>query len=244
MIIGKQKSLAEIRDILAPYHKVLVLGCGTCTTICFAGGEREVAILASALRLGDKKNGVERQIDEFTVQRQCEWEFLDEAADRIKNADATLSLACGVGCQGIAERFPKAVSLPGVDTYFKGIPQEMGVWSSRCLGCGSCVLALTGGICPITRCAKSMLNGPCGGSSKGRCEVQPDRPCGWQLIYDKLANLGKLDTLEEVRPPKDWSTSHSGGPHTIVRPDLRLPDAAASSKVTDTTIKEVKRFSK
>lgn len=235
MIVGRQKSLQAIKEILAPYKKVLILGCGTCTTICFAGGEREVARLASSLRIADRKEGKQREFLEFTIQRQCEWEFLDEAADKIKSADATLSLACGVGVQGIAERFPKAISLPGVDTFFKGIPEEMGVWTSRCLGCGNCILALTGGVCPITRCAKSMLNGPCGGSSKGRCEVQPDRPCGWQLIYDRLTSIGQLKTLEEIQPPKDWSTSHSGGPHTLIRPDLRLPAAVAASRATDTT---------
>lgn len=217
MIVGQQKPLEEIEQSIAPYKKVLVLGCGTCVTICFAGGEKEVAILASMLRMKDSMAGQNRDIVEHTVKRQCEWEYLDEAADQIKGADCVLSLGCGVGVQAIAERFPDILVLPGLNTSFLGLPQEAGVWSERCAACGNCILEYTAGICPFARCAKGLLNGPCGGSVKGRCEISPQVPCAWQLIIERLSRLGLLDRLEEIVPPRDWRTSFAGGPRRIER---------------------------
>jgi len=216
MIITNQKPLEEIRKMLAGYGKILILGCGTCSTVCFAGGEREVAILASSLRMAEKIDGKEKTFLEHTVKRQCDWEFLDEIAEKIKEADVILSLSCGVGVQAIAERFPNSRVLPGINTCFLGLTAEPGIWSERCDACGNCLVHETGGICPIARCAKGLFNGPCGGSVEGKCEISPDVPCAWQLIIDHLAALGQLDKLEEIQPPKDWSTSHSGGPRKIV----------------------------
>lgn len=226
MIKAEQKPLAEIREMLTPYKKVLVLGCGTCTTICFAGGEKEVTTLASALRLKERREGREKLFLEHVVKRQCEQEFLEEMADKLSEADVVLSLACAIGVQAVAEHFPKAHVVPGLNTSFLGLIGEPGVWSEVCVACGDCVLGLTGGICPIARCAKSLLNGPCGGSVKGRCEISPDTPCAWQLIYDRLAALGLLHLMEEIRPAKDWSTSHSRGPRKIVREDLKIEKQA------------------
>ena len=224
MIKGKQKELAEIGRMIAPYQRVLILGCGTCVTICFAGGEKEVATLASSLRLkGQQEKGqAKKQFTEHTVKRQCEWEFLDEITPLIRKADAVLSLACGVGVQALAERFPDKPSLPGLDTCFMGLNQEPGLFSERCLACGDCILDITAGICPITRCAKSLFNGPCGGSVGGKCELSADTPCAWQLIYDKLESQGLLSRLDELQPIRDWSSSHAGGPRRIVREDLRI----------------------
>ena len=218
MIITKQKPLEEIRKMLAGYDKILILGCGTCSTVCFAGGEREVAILASSLRMAEKIDDKEKTFFEHTVKRQCDWEFLDEIAEKIKEADVILSLSCGVGVQAIAERFPNSRVLPGIDTCFLGLTAEPGIWSERCDACGHCLVHETGGICPIARCAKGLFNGPCGGSVEGKCEISPDVPCAWQLIIDHLAALGQLDKLETIQPPKDWRTSHSGGPRKIVSP--------------------------
>jgi ferredoxin len=223
MIVAEQKSLEEIKAMLAPYERVLILGCGTCVTVCFAGGEKEVGILASALRMATRIDGDPKVVDEATVQRQCEWEYLDTIKDRIGEYDVILSLACGIGVQALVERFPQARVLPGLNTTFLGLPVEQGLWSERCAACGDCILDKTGGICPIARCAKQLLNGPCGGSQNGKCEVNPDLDCAWQLIYDRLKALGQLDLLLEITPPKDWSTSRDGGPRKIVREDLRLP---------------------
>ena len=225
MIVAEQKPLDEIKELVSHFNKVLVLGCGTCVTVCFAGGEKEVGVLASSLRMATRIDGKEIEFLEATVQRQCEWEYLDEIADQIAENDVVLSLGCGIGVQAIAEHFPEAWVVPGLNTSFLGLPTEQGVWAERCAACGDCILGLTGGICPIARCSKSLLNGPCGGSEAGHCEINPDVPCAWQLIVDRLSSMGKLDLLLELQPPKNWRTSRDGGPRKIVRQDLRLvPD--------------------
>ncbi|MGB7118057.1 MAG: methylenetetrahydrofolate reductase C-terminal domain-containing protein [Anaerolineales bacterium] len=222
MIIAEQKSLDEIKTLIGNYEKVLVLGCGTCVTVCFAGGEREAAIMASSLRMATKLEGKSKAISDITVQRQCEWEYLDQVAEQIGEADVVLSLGCGIGVQAIAEHFPNTWVVPGLNTSFLGLPSEQGVWEERCAACGDCILGLTGGICPIARCSKTLLNGPCGGSEDGHCEIDPEIPCAWQLIYDRLSSLDKLDVLLDLQPPKNWKTSRDGGPRKIVREDLRL----------------------
>jgi ferredoxin len=222
MITGEQKPLEEIQALLGDAEKVLVVGCGTCVTVCFAGGSREAQILSASLRMASKLNGHPQDVTDVTVQRQCEWEYLDEIEKEIAEADIVLSLGCGIGVQAIAEHFPDTWVVPGLNTTFLGIPQEQGVWEERCAACGDCILGLTGGICPIARCSKSLLNGPCGGSEDGHCEIDPEVPCAWQLIYDRLTRMGKEDTLLELQPPKNWQVSRDGGPRKIIREDLRL----------------------
>lgn len=222
MITAEQKPLEEIKQMLAPYEKVLVLGCGTCVTVCFAGGEKEVGILASSLRMATRLDGDPKEVLEATVQRQCEYEYNEEVADQLRDADAVLSLACGIGVQTLNEQFPDVIALPGVNTTFLGQPTEQGVWAERCQACGNCLLDRTGGICPIARCSKTLLNGPCGGSQNGKCEINAEIDCAWQLIYDRLQALDRLQWVLEMEPAKDWSTSRHGGPRQIVREDLRL----------------------
>lgn len=222
MIIAEQKSLQELRNLIGSAEKVLVVGCGTCVTVCFAGGAREAAIIASSLRMSTKLDGDFKSITDITVQRQCEWEYLDQIAGQIAEADVVLSLGCGIGVQAIAEHFPQTWVVPGLNTAFLGLPTEQGVWAERCAACGDCILGLTGGICPIARCSKSLLNGPCGGSEDGHCEINADVPCAWQLIYDRLKNMDRLDMLLEIQMPKKWRTSRDGGPRKITREDLRL----------------------
>ena len=223
MIVAEQKPLAEIKEMLNGRQKVLVVGCGTCVTVCFAGGEKEVGILASALRMATRLDGNGIDFDEVTVQRQCEWEYIDPLAGRLEDYDVILSLGCGIGVQTLAERFPGKLVLPGLNTKFMGLPVEQGLWEERCQACGDCVLDVTGGICPIARCSKQLLNGPCGGSQNGKCEINPETPCAWQLIWERMSALGQLDRLMEVQPPKNWSASRDGGPRRIIRDDLRLP---------------------
>ena len=219
MIVAEQKPIAEIREYIAPYKRTLVLGCGTCVKTCFAGGEDEVAALASALRIALKKDGKEASIDELTIERQCENEFIYEAAGKINENDAVLSLACGAGVQAMAKEYATVPVLPGLNTTFMGIQEDRGVFAEECRGCGDCELARFGGVCPVTRCSKKLLNGPCGGSKNGECEIDPDVKCAWQLIIDRLAALGQLDNLKIYRPPKNWSSSLSGGPRKLVRED-------------------------
>ncbi len=219
MITGEQKPIKEILEIIEPYKNLLILGCGTCVKTCFAGGEDEVAVLASALRLVFKNTGKKIQIKEFTIERQCENEFIQESAGEVAQSDAVLSLACGAGVQAMAKRFAKVPILPGVNTTFIGIQESQGIFTEECSGCGNCELAKFGGICPVTRCAKKILNGPCGGSQNGKCEINSDTDCAWSLIIDRLTVLGLMDNLKDYIPPKNWSTSLSGGPRKLIRED-------------------------
>ena len=222
MIVAEQKSLEEMKNLINDARKVLVVGCGTCVTVCFAGGAREAAIVSSSLRMATRLNNDAKDISDVTVQRQCEWEYLDEIAEQVKDADVILSLACGIGVQAMVEHFPSKWVVPGLNTKFLGLPVEQGVWSERCVACGDCILGITGGICPIARCSKSLLNGPCGGSENGHCEINAEVDCAWQMIYDRLSSMGKLDVLLEYQPAKNWQYSRDGGPRKIVREDLRL----------------------
>jgi ferredoxin len=222
MIVAERKTIPELVDILRQHKNILVLGCGTCVTVCLAGGEREVSIISSALRIASRTQGLGFKVSELTIERQCDNIFIEQAAEAIEKADAVLSLGCGAGVQAIAERFPRKPVYAGLNTKFLGILEERGIWTEKCAQCGSCVLHTYGGICPVTRCAKHMLNGPCGGSREDRCEVRPDRPCAWQLIYQRLKNIGQLDRLNQVELPKEWSASLSGGPRVIIREDHRI----------------------
>lgn len=223
MIVAERKSIPEIVANLQGVRRVLVVGCDTCVAVCLAGGTKEVAILSSLLRLAFRNSDPLPIITERSVERQCEDEFNQPLQEDIAAHDVVLSMACGVGVQTLAEQFSSAVVYPALNTKFMGRPMERGVWSERCLGCGNCVLDKFGGVCPIARCSKNLLNGPCGGSAKGKCEVDPQNlDCAWQLIYDRLTRIGQLQRLMEIEPPKDWSTSRDGGPRKIVREDMVL----------------------
>jgi len=221
MITVEQKKLEEIRTMIEGYDRLLIVGCETCAAISFAGGRRQVAELAAALRTAEKRAGRKTQITEEAVARQCEPEFVELITDGVRDCDAVLSLACGAGVQLFAERFADKVILPGTNTTFLGITERLGVWSERCAGCGHCVLDKTGGLCPIARCSKQLLNGPCGGSVNGKCEISKDVDCVWQLIIDRLSRLNRLEALEEIFPVKDWRPAGHGGPRRLIREDLK-----------------------
>jgi ferredoxin len=222
MIVAQRKNIPDLLSIVESHRKVLLLGCGTCVTVCLAGGQREVSIIASALRMAAKLKDRTLEVEELTIERQCDNVFLEQAAEATKQADAVLSLGCGAGVQALAERFTGKPVYAGLDTAFIGILEERGVWAEKCAACGSCVLHQYGGICPITRCAKKMMNGPCSGSREEHCEVNTDRPCAWQLIFKRLKEIGQLDQLKEIKQPKNWRPSQSGGCRTIVREDHRV----------------------
>lgn len=225
MIIGERKPLEEIFDRTAPFKKIYVLGCETCIAVCLAGGNKEAQETAAAISLHRKEQNKPLEIKAGSIQRQCEYEFVEEIADEIADYEVVLSLACGVGVQTIAEKYPEKFVLPGVNTKFMGLPTEQGAWMENCKACGNCVLDVTYGICPITRCSKSILNGPCGGSANGLCEIstkEKEIECAWHLIYERLKSLGKLDKMNEYRPPKDWSTGFHGGPGKLVKEDVKI----------------------
>ncbi|MDF2522854.1 MAG: Methylene-tetrahydrofolate reductase subunit MetV [Clostridiales bacterium] len=218
MIVAEQKPLEEIIQSLNGFKKIAIAACGTCVTVCMAGGEKEALKLASMLELGDS----EKTLKVVTLKRQCDIEFLDDKSDELIDADVILSMGCGAGVQFMAERFRGKLVLPAINTKFIGVTRDVGVWTEMCQGCGSCILEKTGGVCPVARCSKSNFNGPCGGSSKGKCEIDPGIDCGWQLIYDRLKELGRLEKIYEIEEPKDWRTSRDGGPRRLEKKDMRI----------------------
>ncbi len=222
MIVADRKPFDEIMGMIAPYGKLLLIGCNECVTVCAVGGEKEVALLASQIRMKRQIEGRPIEVGEKTLERQCDPEYAQSLADTIKDCDAVLSIACGCGIQFIADTYPDRTVLPGVNTRFMGVTQEHGVWAERCQGCGNCVLDRTLGICPVTRCAKSIMNGPCGGSQDGQCELRNDIPCAWQLIIERLKDRGQLDKYLEIEKPKDWSASRDAGPRKRVREDMKI----------------------
>ncbi len=221
MIVADRKPIEEIIEELEGKENILILGCNECVTVCEAGGKKEVGVLASALRMYFLNQGQEVKIDEHTLQRQCDHEYLEEIRDTIDRYDAVVSLACGVGVQFMAEKYHEMPVYPGVNTCFMGATEKRGLWTERCQGCGQCILARTGGICPVSRCAKRIFNGPCGGSTSGSCEINKEVDCAWQLIIDRLKALGRLDEYELISPLKDWSTDRAGGPRKVVREDVQ-----------------------
>jgi ferredoxin len=221
MIVGKQKPIEEIWGMIRGFQKVLVFGCNTCVAICHEGGSKEAEILSSLLRMKAKQEGLSMEIAHGGIERQCEHEYFESAKEQILAADAVLSLACGAGVQFLADKFPEKKVFPGLNTTFIGVVDAPGVFSERCQMCGDCILHLTGGICPITQCPKSLMNGPCGGTHNGMCEVNSKIPCAWYRIHERLTLQGKSEMMDEFIPPKSWITSRDGGLRTQVREDVK-----------------------
>jgi ferredoxin len=184
MITAERKPFDQIKDKVKDYGSLLILGCGTCVSVCMAGGEKEVQLLASELRMKNQLDGK------------------DETA---KKYDAVLSMACGAGVQLVAEMLEPQHVIPALNTRFIGITQAEGIWVERCRACGNCILADYGGICPNTICAKGLINGPCGGSKGGKCEASAEKDCAWVLIYNRLKKQNRLDTITKMFLPKDYS---------------------------------------
>jgi len=220
MIVAEPKPIKEILEMVSDFSKILVVGCKGCVTVCNVGGSKEVSILASTLKIARKKNGQGIEVGEYTLERQCDPEYVDEIRDIISDYEAVISIACGVGPQFLSEKYPGSRIFPGVNTKFMGGAEEHGIWSERCAGCGTCVVHYFGGLCPIARCSKSLLNGPCGGSSSGKCEISQEVDCIWDVIVRKMMEQGRLDELIEFKPPKSWVTARDGGPRRMIREDL------------------------
>ena len=220
MIIANQKPLGEIMEMIEGAKRILVLGCRGCVAVCSAGGDKEVKILASAIRLGKKRRGEDVEILEDTYVRQCDPEYIEPLKEQGKDFDVVLSTACGVGVNFIADRIPGVKVKPALNTTFYGANLSSGEWREMCAGCGACVLHLTGGLCPVARCAKSLSNGPCGGSQGGRCEIDPKVPCIWHQIYEKLKGFREEKGLEAIMPIRDWRPSGHSGPRQRIREDL------------------------
>lgn len=201
MIVVRAKPIEEVCDMVAGHKRVLIVGCNTCAAVALAGGEKEVDTLVEALRLASSRRGSAAEFCGSVLQRQCEPEFLENLGD--EGYDAVLSLGCGAGVALLAETTDVPV-YPGLDTMFIGAAKGFASWQAECSACGQCVLGQTAGICPVTRCAKGIMNGPCGGVKDGRCELG-DRDCAWVLIYERLDEQGRAEEFDRVCEAKDNS---------------------------------------
>jgi len=210
--ITEQKPMEEILGYLEKSKNVYIIGCGSCATMLHTGGKSEV------LEMKEKLEAVGKKVTGWmvipTACDQLTREALIDTASDIEAADAILAMSCAFGVQTI-NFYTDKPAYPALNTLFVGKEERPGYFIEVCMQCGDCVLAQTAGICPLVRCAKSLMNGPCGGSVEGKCEIDPDTLCAWQMIYDRLAAVGQLDRLEEIEPIKDWSTSRAGGPRKL-----------------------------
>jgi len=199
LIITEQKPAEEITKMLEPYKKIFIIGCGTCSTTCQTGGEEQVKKTAEKLtNEGKEITGsvvVESPCDARVLRRDTR-----KMRNEIKESDAIFCMTCGAGVQDIFEHLGK-ISIPALNTKFLGKIERIGEFYERCRACGECILYETGGICPIVRCPKGLLNGPCGGMYDSKCEVgKYQRDCAWVLIYNRLKELGMLDLFKSYKP--------------------------------------------
>jgi len=206
MIVSQKKSFEEILKALGPMKKIFIIGCGECATTCKTGGEKEVLEMKKLLEEKGKAVTGWTIPDAPCIASQIKLHFAKNMK-AMDEADAFLVLACGLGVQSVLDNDRrKRPVYTGTDTLFGSVLDMTGlILSERCAMCGECVLNITGGICPVTRCAKGLLNGPCGGQDKGKCEVDKDKDCAWILIYKRLKELNMLDNIKKARPAKDHS---------------------------------------
>jgi ferredoxin len=216
MIVAETKPIREIVSSIARFKNVLVMGCGSCVTVCLTGGIRAAGDLARELSPAYRYKGDPPVFRVAAVIRQCEKDIMEESLSIPPSVDAILSLACGAGVQTVSDLFPFLPVIPALNTTFLGALDEPGIWREKCRGCGDCILADTAGICPVTRCAKQLFNGPCGGSRGGRCEIRDDLPCAWNLIIERLTALDLTQDYMKIIPARDWSRDRSGGPRTLI----------------------------
>ena len=199
--ITEQKPLEEVMQSLEKCHRVYLIGCGTCTTMLHTGGKSEVLGMKDKLEeAGKKVTGwmvIPTACDELTR------EALKEDAKDIETTDGILVMTCAFGVQTVALYTGKPV-YPALNTLFVGKEESPGHFSEVCMQCGNCILAKTAGICPLVKCAKGLLNGPCGGTNNGKCEVDPEKDCAWTLIYQRLEKQGRLDLFDEYHPPRNF----------------------------------------
>jgi len=203
-LITKQKTFEEIKGLLDGLDRVFIIGCGTCTTMTKTGGRDEVLAMKDRLQeLGKIVTGwvvIPTACDEMTEVA------LKENNEAISNAGCLLVMSCALGVHKISYYIEKPV-LPGVDTLFIGLEDEPGNFHEVCAQCGECVLGETAGICPIAACHKGLINGPCGGTNRGKCEVDKEKDCAWTLIYNRLNAQGRLDLMRKYRPPKNYQVA-------------------------------------
>ena len=217
MIVGTIKPMEEIVASVRGYQNIRIVGCGSCVSVCLSGGEREAQMLALELKRKVHHENDPPAVSVDTILRQCELDIIQTYHPVPEGIDVVLSLACGAGVQTLAEAFEPLPVLPALNTSFLGASFEPGFWREMCVGCGNCLLTHTGGICPVARCSKSLLHGPCGGTSGRSCEVNPEIPCAWIQIIERLTKQNKLDQLSAIHEPRDWRPAGGAGPRTRQR---------------------------
>ena len=202
MIVSTQKPWEEILGYLEAENNIFILGCNGCAEASGSGGPTQVAEMQQKLEGASKKITGAMTID-LLCQRALVKSRLRPRTEQVEAADSILVMTCGLGVQAVAASVNK-VCHPACDTVNMG--GSRGEWKGdeRCLECGECLLEYTGGICPLTACTKSLINGACGGASQGKCELDPDKDCGWELIYERLKQKNQLDKLKTFIPPKSW----------------------------------------
>ncbi|MFA5311038.1 MAG: methylenetetrahydrofolate reductase C-terminal domain-containing protein [Candidatus Omnitrophota bacterium] len=214
MIITEQKPIQSIIDSLKEYSRIFIIGCGECATACKTGGEAEVLKMKKELESSGKTVTGSCVPSAPCIAAKLKSE-LSRNTKGLKEAEAVLILSCGLGVQSFKDNDRLGLAaFPALNTVFGAVMDAKGNFYEKCSMCGECVLDITGGICPVTLCAKGLLNGPCGGMNKGKCEVDKDRDCAWVLIYKELKKNNKLESLKEIRAPRDFKKS--GKPHKLV----------------------------
>lgn len=204
MIVSTQKPLEELLDQLDGIQKIFLVGCAKCATVCKAGGEEEIWKMQELLSAAGKEITGSLVIDEACHMLRAQRDLRGKQT-MVDEAEAFLVLACGAGVQSISSTSSRK-TIAGLNTLFLGNIRRFGQFEQRCSLCGECVLTRTGGICPVTSCPKGILNGPCGGMDKGRCETNPDAECAWVQIFQRLQALGTEDAMKSA-PPRDHSLS-------------------------------------
>ena len=230
MIVGDLKPLEEIISAIKAYKQVLVLGCGSCVTVCLSGGEREAKQLSGELAQVRHYQNAPPKFEVGSILRQCERDLVIEYQSIPDGTDAVLSLACGAGVQILADVLEPLPVIPVLNTTFLGASDKPGIWTEKCKGCGDCILIHTGGICPVARCAKSLFNGPCGGSQGGYCEVGQGNPCAWTQIVARLKKMNKLHCYEGIQASKNWKPGGAAGLRRRVRTGLGDGSGANQTK--------------
>jgi len=215
MIKARRKPIEEIFGMIKDYRRILCTGCGGCTSVCLAGGQRETLMLRQDLSMLCKQKGINAFFSVSVIERQCNPEYLSDIEDLVQQSDCVISTACGAGVQFLAGRYSTKPVFPGLNTMFTGVDISTGLYMERCRSCGDCQLGYTGGICPVTCCSKSLFNGPCGGTNlDGSCEVSRDIPCAWNEIYNRLKAQNRLENILSIHPPMEWTDK---GPGTLVQ---------------------------
>lgn len=214
MIITKSKPIEEILNELADYERIFIVGCTLCATASKTGGEEEVAEMKKKLEAVGKNVTGTILLDPVCNLQKSKLD-LRKFVPELSKAEAILCMACGNGLQTLGEIVEDKPVFPANDTLFLGEVKRFGLFEERCLQCGKCLLTNGVAICPVSRCPKGVLNGPCGGANDGMCEVNHDLKCVWIEIYEKLKKIGKLADLRKINYPIDHSLRVKPGRHQI-----------------------------